>query len=683
MMKMKVFVQVITCLLVAGSVSATSYLVSAKTDLQNKMTTAVPGDTVFVANGSYNWDVVSFTNTNGTSSSAAIVLKAQTVPGVIFTGTTRIAFKGIGVVVDGFKFQNGDAGTNPVVSFRSSSSNLSSYSRVTNITIDNYNTYSADSSTENEWIGIYGTNNRVDHCTFINKYNARATVVVWYSSTTYPNPAISTYHRIDSNYFKGRSYQGANGGETIRVGDSNSSRTNGFNVIEYNMFEDCTQDEPEIISNKSDFNTYRYNTFRNSKGGLTLRHGRYCDVYGNFFIVTNNTTDAYGVRAIDRGHRIYNNYFEGLTGNASGGTSQLRAPINLYNGVSTDTTDAASASLYFPADSCIVAFNTIVNAKGGGGIVLGGTGGGTIQPKGVVLANNLVKMATGTALYRNPTNTSLTYSSEGNIYDAPNGIGDVTTGWQSTALTFGARDSGILKAPSLVQDMASNTSLYATMLAGVDVQGQTRSAVYDVGCDELNGTGKIIRQPLTAGDVGAGTSATLPVTLINFNAAVSGIKVVLTWIAADEINMRLYEVEYSTSGVAFEKAGELVAQNTGSTASYSFEHLPATTGKLYYRLKSINVDGSFRYSIVRTIEFSSSATTTIFPNPAKSFVNIKSTSVIKSVSVKDLSGAVKRTFNVGSFSYRLSTNGLASGTYVLQVTDANNSIHTHKLIIKH
>ncbi|RYZ15752.1 MAG: hypothetical protein EOP49_52610, partial [Sphingobacteriales bacterium] len=222
-------------------------------------------------------------------------------------------------------------------------------------------------------------------------------------------------------------------------------------------------------------------------------------------------------------------------GNASGGTSQLRAPINLFNGLSTDTTDAAAASGYFPADSCIVAFNTIVNARGGGGIVLGGTSGGTIQPKGIVLANNIVKMATGSALYINPSNTALTYSSEGNLYQAPAGLGTTTSGWTNTTLDFGARADGILTAPAVVTDAAINSNNYTALLNGKDVQIQNRSAIYDVGADELNGSGQVIARPLTSAEVGAGTSASLPVTLLDFNAKAVGNTTVLTWKVANEI----------------------------------------------------------------------------------------------------------------------------------------------------
>lgn len=492
-----------------------SYLVSDKATLLSKMTDANPGDTVVVANGTYNWGQINFRNTRGNATSAWIVLKAQTPNGVVFTGTTYLQFSGYRLLISGFKFANGNSGANDVIQFRSSSSNLAYYSRVTNVTIDNYNSDSTGAylglatDVNNKWISIYGTNNRVDHCSLLNKTNAGATLVVWFVSVVYPAQSISTYHRIDSNFFRGRSYS-QNGGESIRVGTSNVSRTNGYNVIEYNLFENMTQTEPEIISNKTNYNIYRYNTIRNCSGGLTLRHGRYCEAYGNFILRDNpSVTDAYGIRVIDKGHKVYNNYIEGVNGN-KGSLSSMRSGISLYNGLypSSDTTDPLHSSGYWPADSCILAFNTIVNAEGGPGIIIGHTDGGAniYQPLGVKISNNLIHMSLGQATYSDPTNTLLTYSGEGNLFSAPGGLGNASPSvFSAAAVSFGARTNGLLPPSAIVQDAALNTAAYSEMLGSKDVQGLTRSAVYDVGCDELNGIGSVLYIPLDSTLVGAGT----------------------------------------------------------------------------------------------------------------------------------------------------------------------------------
>ena len=276
----KILITLIT--LSSFSAFAKNTFVNTLTQLQNAYSSALPSDTITVINGTYNWGQINLVNTKSTSTSPWIVVKAQTPLGVTFNGSTYLGFSGKRILITGFKFANGNSGNNAVIAFRSSSSVLADYCRISNMRIDNYNT--PDSAVENEWVAMYGVRNRLDHCSFINKSNARATVVVWYSTATFPAKSTSTYHMIDSNAFVHRSYMGGNGGESLRVGVGNNSRTDGYNIIEYNLFEDCIQTEPEIVSNKTCRNTYRYNTFHNCNGGLTLRMGKYSTVHSNFFI---------------------------------------------------------------------------------------------------------------------------------------------------------------------------------------------------------------------------------------------------------------------------------------------------------------------------------------------------------------------------------------------------------------
>jgi hypothetical protein len=469
------------------------------------------------------------------------------------------------------------------------------------------------------------------------------------------------------------------------VGDSNSSRTDGFNTIEYNLFEGLTQAEPEIISNKSDFNTYRFNTFKNCQGGLTLRHGRYCNVYSNSFIVDDPAvTQSYGIRAIDKGHKIFNNYIEAVNGNASGGTSQLRAPVNLYNGLSADTTDLSAASGYFAADSCIVAFNTIVNAKGGGGIILGGTGGGTIQPKGIVVANNLIKMASGTAVYLNPSNTSLTYMAEGNIYQAPSGLGlSTSAGFTNATLSFGTRTNGILLPPSLVTDAAVNTISYLPLLNNMDAQSQLRSVVYDVGADEINGSGSILQYPLDSNLVGAGKPVfIMPVHLISFNVVFVNDKVQLSWQVENEIDFSRYEVELSGDGRNFQTIGTVSAD---ARSNYNFIHINSRSGKSYYRLKLVDKDGSFTYSATRILIIGERTAVNIYPNPANDFVHVEFSGGVLPVTniiLFDASGKqVSKILEVNSKVIVISVQRLPAGLYRLQVIRKGRTVSNYPLII--
>jgi len=686
-------------LLISINVFATNYTVNTKADLISKMVAALPGDTVLVANGTYSWGSIVFANKKGSSTSKWIVLQAESFNKVIFIGATYIQFSGKHVLINGFKFTNGNSGANDVIQFRSSSTVYANYCRVTNITIDNYNSDSTGSSkntgtanggdTLNRWVSLYGTHNRVDHCTFINKFNGSPTVVVWYDSTNYPARGTSTYHLIDSNYFKKRGYWGNNEGEVIRVGTSVNSRTDGYNVIEYNLFEDGVQDDPEIISNKSTSNTYRYNTFRNHAGGLTLRHGRFCNVYGNFFIKTGTSKSIqYGIRIIDKGHKVYNNYIENLNGNNNSLTS-ARCPIILVNGVtnSDDTLNPVFASKYFPADSTIVAFNTIVNCSGGAGVVMGYNVDsiGFYQPKGIVVANNLIKMTKGQAVLidSSVSGSNITYFAEGNIYKATSlGIGN-TTGFTSKTLTFGTRTNGILPPPSLVKDAATNTASYTTLLSDLDALGKTRSAIYDVGSQETNGSGNIIAFPLDSTMVGAGTSitATLPIAILSFTGKqlVEGNE--LVWKMGNETNNVQYILEYSTNGSEFKNIASFAVNKT---ANYRYLHTPVTSQINYYRLKIISNSGDYTYSATILLKKGIALPKlNIYPNPSIGQLSINASGIAANaflIITDYLGNTIKQMPFIEGIS-TISTNQMAKGVYRIQLIQNGETVSSYPFIV--
>ena len=204
---------------------ANNITVSTKTDLINKVAAAKPGDTITVANGSYNWGQISLNNNSGKAASAWIVVQAQTPNGVVFTGSTFLQLGGYRIMVTGFRFAYGNSGSDDVIQFRAGSGGNSPYAfycRLNNITIDNYNsdttgcqlTPPAATNTLNRWVSFYGRHNRMDHCTFINKFNGGPTIAILYDSSNYPVGGYSTYHLIDSNYFKGRGWQEGNEGES-------------------------------------------------------------------------------------------------------------------------------------------------------------------------------------------------------------------------------------------------------------------------------------------------------------------------------------------------------------------------------------------------------------------------------------------------------------------------------------
>ena len=158
------------------------------------------------------------------------------------------------------------------------------------------------------------------------------------------------YHRIDHNHFGPRPELGKNGGETIRIGTSDVSELNSRTIVADNYFDRCNG-EGEIISNKSCENVYVNNVFERCSGALNFRHGHRCLARGNVFLGRQEKGTG-GIRIIGSDHRVIDNYFEGLRGDAE------RAALCFMNGIP----DSPLAG-YAPVRNALVADNLFIDCK--------------------------------------------------------------------------------------------------------------------------------------------------------------------------------------------------------------------------------------------------------------------------------------------------------------------------------
>ena len=122
-----------------------------------------------------------------------------------------------------------------------------------------------------------------------------------------------------------------------------------------------------------------------------------------------------------------------------------------------------------------------------------------------------------------------------------------------------------------------------------------------------------------------GASTPLPVELTQFTATAAGPAAVrLAWTTASEKNSQVFDAECSADGITFARIGTVAAAGTSSAArSYALldtqvPKTPSSQDPIYYRLKLVDLDGTFSYSPVRTVQLTSSPIhqLAVFPNPA-------------------------------------------------------------------
>ena len=218
---------------------------SARTALRE----AKPGDVVILASG--EWKDVDLRLDGEGTVEQPITIRAEETGKTLITGASRVRLGGSHLVVSGLHLKNLSGAKADWFEFRIDSKRRASFCRVTDCVFTEAPDFSAEED-ESRWIGIYGESNQVGRCSIEGKKNKGATLVVWLGKSDRGG------HRILQNHFGERPRLGRNGGETIRVGDSETSMMTASCLVEGNVFFRC-DGETECISNKSCGNTYRGN----------------------------------------------------------------------------------------------------------------------------------------------------------------------------------------------------------------------------------------------------------------------------------------------------------------------------------------------------------------------------------------------------------------------------------------
>ncbi|MWW24736.1 chondroitinase-B domain-containing protein [Algibacter lectus] len=334
---------VVLCFSCNGKVEDSGTLVSTNKELYEAIKNVKAGDNIVLANGV--WENVEIKFVGEGTENAPITLKAETPGQVFIEGVSNLEIAGNYLVVEGLFFRNGYTPTSNVIAFRTSEEKVANYSRVTNCVILDYNQKQRDK--DDLWIQLFGKHNKVDHCYIAGKTNGGPTLRVDLKG----NQSIRNYHQIVNNHFGPRPRKGGARGESIQLGSSFTSMSPSNTTIANNLFEECNG-EVEVISSKTNFNEIRNNVFYKSEGSVVTRHGNYAVIDGNYFIGDGVNKNYGGIRLVNTGHWVINNYFYNIIG------ENFRSPLAVMNGI-----PKSPLNRYNQVTDVVVAYNTYVNCK--------------------------------------------------------------------------------------------------------------------------------------------------------------------------------------------------------------------------------------------------------------------------------------------------------------------------------
>jgi hypothetical protein len=173
----------------------------------------------------------------------------------------------------------------------------------------------------------------------------------------------------------------------------------------------------------------------------------------------------------------------------------------------------------------------------------------------------------------------------------------------------------------------------------------------------------------------------LPVDFKSFEISKTNTGAFLQWTVANEVNVNEYIIEKSLNGRDFSKVGSVAAKGTDK---YNFTDGKLQNGTSYYRIKSVDKDGSFKYTAIKSINhvMPGKLDYTIYPNPVKGNLFIKDLSGSNNISILDATGkVVYRSSNVTNASLSIDLSKYSSGLYTVVVNNGTDS-KTSKVFVE-
>ncbi|MDR6194616.1 T9SS type A sorting domain-containing protein [Siphonobacter sp. SORGH_AS_0500] len=180
------------------------------------------------------------------------------------------------------------------------------------------------------------------------------------------------------------------------------------------------------------------------------------------------------------------------------------------------------------------------------------------------------------------------------------------------------------------------------------------------------------------------TDASLPVTLVSFQAKAVNTVAQLTWASSVETNTDRFEIQTSTDAERWLTLGQVKAAG-GSTSMkyYAFTHAQPAPGLNYYRLKMIDLDQTFAFSRTLSVAFDKlMARSLVYPNPATDRLQLGGVEPSRVSKVELINGQGRVLYSAPEWSPEgLKVTAYPSGVYLLKLSLSDGSAHTHKVLI--
>jgi hypothetical protein len=179
------------------------------------------------------------------------------------------------------------------------------------------------------------------------------------------------------------------------------------------------------------------------------------------------------------------------------------------------------------------------------------------------------------------------------------------------------------------------------------------------------------------------SQAALPLTWLNVAAErINSSEASVSWQVAQELNTKIYNVQYSYTGRDFLNTCSVAAKGLTTTTNYQCVVPADATRTMYFRVQEVDQDGRVYYSKVVLLAGDAQPQIRLSPNPARDFVTLQlpANNTVKTVALLNGVGAVIWKMPAGTIgsTVRIPLTS-APGAFYVKVTD-DTGVRVFKLI---
>lgn len=320
-----------------------------------------------------------------------------------------------------------------------------------------------------------------------------------------------------------------------------------------------------------------------------------------------------------------------------------------------------------------------INASGAGALVRQVAGSAVSFPVGTASGYNplsLTNSGTSDAFSVRVVNRVLQDGSSGSVINSR--VVDRT--WSITEAVSGALSLNATFQWAAADELSNfdraNTTVYH-YTGGAWLADGTTGSVSGSDPYAVTVTGITSLSPFSVGD----DQTVFPVEWLSFTAVPDDQMIRLNWATASELNSDYFAVERRFEQGNWQELGIVPAAGySNETREYEFRDQDAFSGRRSYRLKQVDMDGTFSYGDQVEVEMMHT-TISYFPNPFSQNLTIRNpwqNSLTAKIIHPD--GRMVRTFEVKTGDNQINVSDIPSGIYLLQLSEPSGWIRSVSVV---